>query len=314
MRIELSFMVLVLAGCDGDDAGVPAACDIALTDANNYTFSGALAVPSIATASATDLHICWDDLTADFQCHAMDPAADIDNVGLVRFGALTQAEVNEGLSTNSLQQSEMSGYVQAENDGGTCVDLSSMSFFGTPFELETEYVEGGGTYMLMMTSGTTPGVGARMITFLEPSAASDVTDVNVGTGCGLLDFTINLHALETTPVCGGGPWTVDWSALTRDGQGGSMDASQVDSVMIGYYAGATVGDLEADFLDLEENATALWSVEVPGGTTADLSAAANDAGAFPGFSGEGLWILALRCSRCYNPAPVFLTVLVPEEE
>jgi hypothetical protein len=29
-------------------------------------------------------------------------------------------------------------------------------------------------------------------------------------------------------------------------------------------------------------------------------------------SGDGMWILALRCSTCYNPAPVFLTILDPQ--
>ena len=32
---------------------------------------------------------------------------------------------------------------------------------------------------------------------------------------------------------------------------------------------------------------------------------------FTGFTGEGTWILALRCSTCSNPAPPFATVLLP---
>mgnify|MGYP005741916403 CR=1 FL=1 len=34
---------------------------------------------------------------------------------------------------------------------------------------------------------------------------------------------------------------------------------------------------------------------------------------FTGFSGDGIWILALTCSTCANPAPLFLTVLEPTE-
>ena len=53
-------------------------------------------------------------------------------------------------------------------------------------------------------------------------------------------------------------------------------------------------------------------MDLPGGTTASLGDATNGGAAFDGFSGNGVWLLALRCTTCANPAPLFLTVLEPE--
>lgn len=313
-------LLLLLAACPGapsDTAILPDACDgetVMLTDANNYAFTGALEIPSVVTASGTDVQVCWDDLTEDIQCHGLDPAADIDVVGLVRFSTLTREEVEAGLSTNDLQQSDMSGYVQFENtDGVTCANLAGMSFFGTPIDVAAEYVEGGGTYMMLLTTGDTPGVGARMITFLEPTAGSDVTDVSIESGCGVLDFSVDLHTQTPAPVCTDGPYTVDWSGVTVDGQGNTFDSAQIDGLLLGFYEGLEVSDIEADFLDLESMATRLYSLDLAGGTSADLAAASDGTSTFSGFSGDGVWVLALQCSRCYNPAPLVVTVLDPTE-
>lgn len=319
MRIELLLLALAAcAGADddakGDPAADPCATDaIALTDANNYAFTGALDVPTYTTASGTDLDICWDAVTTDIQCHALDPAADVDVAGLVRFGSLSQEDVERGLSTNDLQQGDMSGYVQFENDAGaTCASLSAMSFFGTSIDVAAEYVEGGGTYMLLLTTGTTPGVGARMIAFLEPSAGSTETTVAVSPGCGVLDFSVDLHSRAAAPACASGEaWEVDWSAVTVDGQGNAFDPTQIDRLLLGFYEGRTITDIEADFLDLEQSATRLWSMPLTGDTRADLAQASDGAAAFSGFAGDGTWVLALQCSRCYNPAPLVVTVLEP---
>ena len=75
----------------------------------------------------------------------------------------------------------------------------------------------------------------------------------------------------------------------------------------------TPAELATQFLDLEIIPTNLYSLSLTGGNSADLAAAVDaDGNAFSGLSGDGTWLLALRCGRCYNPAPVFLSVLVAE--
>lgn len=303
-------LLLACAGPSADDTGPPDA-DLPygqLADANNYTFTGALDVPEVVTVSGADVEICWDDVLHDLQCHGLDPDADIDNVGLVRFPNLGHAEIEAALSTNALQQADISGYVEHPADG-TCARLADFSFFGTGIDVTEEYTDAGGAYLLLLTEGTTPGVGARMLTFLTPRADSDVAAVSVPDGCGLLEVDADLAALTPVPMPAAAPWTVDWSTLTRDGQGNPVAVEDIDSLMLGFYAGRTPADLAAGLLDLETAADVLYTAPLAGGTTADLADATGTGGAFAGFSGDGTWLLALRCSRCYNPAPVFLTVL-----
>ena len=111
------------------------------------------------------------------------------------------------------------------------------------------------------------------------------------------------------------PWVVDWRNLTVNGQGNAFVPEAIDSVLIGYYEGMTVAQIQDDIFDLELNATTLWDVQLTGGRTADLSTAVErGTGApFSGFarSSTGVWLLALLCSTCQNPAPVLLTVLEP---
>lgn len=299
---------LSLGGCS------QAECDeILLTDAQNYAYSGSVDLPSVTTASGVSVEVCWDELTSDIQCHDMSPE-DVDNVSLIRFTHLTQEEVESGINDDDLRQSDISGYVDVQpEEGATCVELGDMSFFGTEIDITEEYVEGAGTYLLNFTEGTEPGVGAYTLTFLEPSSDSDVEHVDVGDGCGVLEFDASLGELESIPICADGPWVLDWSGLTRDGTGNENDYADVDRVTLGYYADYTPEELEARFLDLELITTRAWELTLESGSTADLSEAVDtDGQPFTGFDASGTWVLALRCSTCYNPAPLFLTLLEPQ--
>jgi len=315
----LSGLALAAAGllapvaCKGksDDTAAISA-NVFLQDANNFSYSGDVSVPSIVTASGQDMTICWDQVSSDIQCHDIDPVLDVDNLGLARFPNKTQAEVEQGLSQNSLLQADIDGYVEWNTDhSSTCVQLADFSFFGTPINVPKEYTADGGTYMLMLTQGLEPGVGARVITFLAPSTDSDVTNVDVPDSCGLLDFTASLESLTPLDIPAAGPFVIDWSALTKDGIGADLLLPNIDRLMVAFYEGQTPVDLQSQFLDLEIIPDASYLLDLPGGTTADLAQASGDSGNFTGFSGDGTWLLALFCSRCYNPAPVFLTVVSP---
>ncbi len=303
---------LLACGDKDGDTGEPVVANITLTDANNFSYVGDINVESFVTASASDIEVCWDGVTEDLQCHDMDPVADIDNVGLVRFPHLSETEVETGLSNNSLQQADISGYVEWNTDHTrSCVNLSELSFFGTGIDITKEYTEDGGTYMLLLAEGLEPGVGARMLIFLDPQAGSDVTRVDVPGGCGLLDFSADIESLTKVTPPADGPWVVDWSAITSDGLGAEINLNDIDGVMLGFYQGMSAADLQAQFLDLELIATELYTIDLEGGSVADLSTATGTGGTFSGFTEGGLWVLALTCSRCYNPAPVFLTVMEP---
>ncbi len=311
--LPLAGALSALGGCGGSDAGGP----ILLHDENNYTATGSLAIPTVETAPATDLDICWTNVVDDFQCHPVAPMADVDTMSLLRLLHLSEVQVEERLSTGELAQADVNGYIEYRTPKtSTCAKLSQLSFFGTVINVQNEYVETiDQTYLLLFAKGTRPGVGARTMTFIKPTAGSTNTMVQAATGCGQLTFSANLTGLTKVKVPSAAPWLIDWRNLTRDGQGNTIVPASLDSVLIGFYQGMTVEQIQADIFDLELNATALWDVQLSGGRTADLSTAVErGTGApFSGFtrSAPGVWMLALLCSTCQNPAPVLLTVLDP---
>jgi hypothetical protein len=289
---------------------------ILLRDENNYRLTASLSLPSIETAAATDLEICWTSVSDDIQCHALSAQSGLDNVALLRIAHLSEAQVEEALTTGELTQSSIDGYVQFNTDHrSTCTKLSQFSFFGTAIDVTAQYVESSDhSYMLLFTKGTSPGVGARVMMFLKPVSSSANTRVDAPSGCGMLDVRADLSSMEKVPAGARESWTVDWRSVTRNGQGGTVVFPSIDKLLIGFYQGATVAELEKGILDLETLATGLWELPLEGGRTADLSQAKERSSgtAFTGFSRvDGVWLLSLLCTTCQNPAPQVLAILDP---
>ncbi len=327
--LAFSCLAALASGCSdpssSSDPGERAA--IELTDANNYTTKSELAIPTVEVAADTDISICWGDLSSDLMCHGVEPAEHIDNVGMLRFLHLSEADVEARLTAGELSQSEVSGYLEyPTEDGETCTNLSNMSFLGTPIDLDQEFVEGEEhVYMLVFTTGTSPGVGARSMVFLEPTSDSSNHEVAAPNGCELLDFEADLKSAEPVRVPRTGPWPIDWRSLERDGGGNEVPFNQIDKLLLAFYEGRDVGYLEDNIFDIELMATSVWELPLDNDRKADLSDAklrdgVSDDGsgepgaAFEGFdaAAEGVWLLGLFCSKCQNPAPVLLSILQPE--
>lgn len=315
----------LLSACESGDAMDGARSDdtrgnVRLRDEHNYSSQSSLSIPAIETASAADLDICWEDVVSDLQCHELEPQHDLDTLALLRFAHLSEDEVEQELTSGQLAQSEVDGYADYVLDHeSTCAKLSSLTFFDTPIDLKEEYVESDDrTYLLLLTKGTTPGVGARTLVFLRPSANEPNTDVDVHTGCGMLEFSADLSSVEPLEVPADGPWVIDWRDITRDGQGNDVVFEAIDGIQLGFFAGKTIAELEEQILDLELIATASWTIALEGGRKADLAKARgrNGGGAFSGFDRdeEGVWLLGLMCSSCQNPAPIVLAILEPVAE
>ncbi|MDG1480058.1 MAG: hypothetical protein P8R54_10740 [Myxococcota bacterium] len=298
-RFAAIALAVPLAGCDKV---------IVLEDGNNYTYSGDVTIPAYLTAPATDVELCWDQVLNDIQCHELEPTEDINLVSLIRFPHLTEEDVEYKVSNDSLQQVDQDGYVELETMGGTCANLSELSFFGTPIDVPNEY-NADSTYLLTVSTGTTTGLGTRVMAFLTPTEGEEGTSVGLESGCGVLDFEGDIESLTSIPVKLDGPWVFDWSALTTNGLGNTLNLANVDGLLLGYYAGASTQDLQEQFLDLELIADKTWSTTLSGTTGFDLAELSD----FTGFTADGTWILGLTCSTCANPAPLFLTVLEPSE-
>jgi hypothetical protein len=294
----------------GDAPAPVATADVSFTDAHNYTYVGDLDAPAFPVAQLSDAVLSWSGLSKDLRCHDLDPVADIDNTALLIFPHLTEAEVEEGLSNDSLDQADLGAYLSYEPGDATSASLSQFTFFGTDADIELQFEEGSGTWLVLLTTGTQVAVGARMLAVLEPRADTTVTTADADDGCAVLDFSADLGSLDRLPVLAEGPWRLDWSALTRDGHGNPFVSTRVDGVMVARYD-ESPSELEDRFLDLELIAEETWSWPIESGTSADIEVLAGDT-PFPGFTGPGTWALALTCGTCPNPAPIFLTILDPQ--
>jgi len=308
------FVLLLLAGCGSSTNNGPAG-NLVLTDTNNYKTHAALAIPTVDTAPATDLDICWDAVTNDLQCHGVSALNDLDNVGLLRISHLTKEMVSIRVAAGTLSMSDVAGYLDHHTDHlTTCTKLSAFTLFGTVVDAPSMYTENADyTYLLLFSHGTTPGIGARTMMFLNPTSSSTNTRVDAPTGCGMLDFSADLASLTKLSVAAAPPWVIDWHGVVHDGANNDFPFTKVDGVSIGFYEGMAVADLQAHIFDIEMIATQLWDIKLEGGKTADLTTAKDRATgeAFKGFTraAAGTWMLALTCSTCQSPAPPLLTIL-----
>ena len=310
-------LVPILAACqpEADDTGggaVEVFDEATLTDANNYAFSGTLTVGNDPVAAAEDATVDWSALTEDLQGHALDPAADIDQLGLVAYRYLSPEEVTEAIESDSLQMSDVSVYLQFLNEAeATSCLLSEFTLFGNPVDVLSYMEEGSATWMLLLGEGTTPGQGVRAMKFFEPLDGIDDHEITATDGDAVLDVDADLSSLEPVRIAADDPGVrFDWSGITVDGRGQDIELNDIDSVLLARYDDLGVADLEAGFLDLETLADAMWTAEVEGETALDTEQLAGDL-PFEGFTPEATWLLALRCGTCMNPAPLFLTVVDP---
>ncbi len=298
---------LGLSGCNSDceDLGDV----LLLTDDANYRFSGRLDVASEDLQEGSDPHFDWSGLTHDLQGHDLDPVSDIDNAALIVFAGLSQGEIEQGLSTNTLDQADLALYVSADPGDSTELYLSDLTLFGNDIDVEKYFVQGYGTWLLTLTTGTEPGVGTRTAAFFDPSPESTETDLVLRDESATLSLDVDILSSPEIPVLSGAPdLTVDWSGLTVTGQGTDVADAAIDQVMVGWYENLDSQDLQDRFLDVEILADRTW-IAGTSGTQTSLAELTGESGSFEGVSDEGTWVLALRCTTCANPAPPFFGVL-----
>lgn len=320
----LTLVAASVAACGSDptaEGDKPAEGAITITDGNTFTSSAALTVGSVMTAaSGANVSVCWpppENPPQDLLCH---PEA-VKTLFLVR---TTQTDRNEILRL--IVAGEFDNYVDrtlryknADMDSDSCATLAEFTDGDLPVTIDDEYFAGAGyTYLLVFSAGVSAGgAGTISMTFLEPGAGT--APVEAPSGCGQLTYTVDLEALTPVTVPAAGPWPLDWRGLTRTGDGGAVPFSSIDRIMLAFYPGKTLPDLEASIFDLEQLAGATyWELVHDGTRTADLSLVKErvTGAAFPGFTAgaagaTGVWMLALMCDTCASPAPIALTVLNP---
>jgi hypothetical protein len=314
---------LLLVACGGGKPATEAQPpDVALTDANNYTSVSHLDIPKVATKAGADLNVCWDGITKDILCHDIATGNTIDNVAFLQIPNTNEAAASDKLAKGQLDPNIVMVYGDYHTAGASskCVNLSQLKLGGKLIAPATDYVVASNKiYMMLFATGTTPGIGARSMLFLEPSDTSTNTTVMAPDGCSsnILDFNatlgqaINISATDSTK------WKVGWGDITKDSFGNTIPTTHLKRVLLGFYQGMTVQNLQDNFLDIQQIATALYEVPVVAGDKfVDLADAKIQGGttAFPGFAqaGTGTWMVAVMCDDCQLPAPPILSVLNPQ--
>jgi hypothetical protein len=296
--------------------------NVVFADTNNYTSVTSLTIPVVTAAPGADLDVCWDALMKDLLCHNIEGTNDIDNVAFLKIPNMDKTKVSNALAIGQLDENLVAKYGDYHTDQGTasCAKLSTFKLGGTLIAPATDFVAPTGsmniTYMLLFATGTTPGVGSKSMLFLDPTGTA--TSVNAMDACSnnVLQFTATLGAPMPISATDSSKWHVDWSQLTHDSFDNDVLFTKISSVLIGFYQGKTAAQLEADFKNIEQNATTLWEVPVaPGARDVKLGDAKVRGGTtpFPGFTQtDGVYALAVLCAKCQVPAPVMLTILQPQ--
>jgi hypothetical protein len=317
----LSIVAPLAASCGGgtsnsDGGGTGPVGNVVMRDVNSYTSVSSLTIPIVPTASGADLEVCWGGITKDILCHDVSPTADINNVSFLQIPGMSKEVVSDKLAKGTLSQNDVAVYREfhTATASSSCAMLSQFAF-GSVLVPGTDYVTAANkTYMLLFSTGTTPGSGAKTMVFLDPVGTSNTMKVDApASSCDILSFQANLSTPTPLSIPMNGEWVVDWSQITKDSMGNKVTFQLIDSLMLGYYEGKTVADLEMMFKDIDMIATTLWSVDIPTGQKhMDLKNAKTSAGAaFSGFTGSGIYAVALMCSSCQVPAPVAMSILTP---
>jgi hypothetical protein len=282
-------------------------------------------IPIVTTQAGADLMICWDGLMKDLLCHdIVAPDNGIDNVSFLQIKNMSKEQVRGKLAVGQLDPNLVTTYGDyhtSQSPTSKCAKLSQFAL-GATLNPATDYVAPVGsqviTYMLLFATGTTPGVGSKAMMFLEPSASSTVVTVAAPDACAnnVLQFSATLGQSMPIPAMDSTKWHIDWSQVTKDSFNTAVDFTKLDTVLLGFYKNMTAADLQANFKDIELTATTMYTATVaPGARDVDLGTATIKDGTtpFPGFTEtDGAWAIAVRCSKCQIPAPVVMTVLLPQ--
>ncbi len=314
MSPALLLAAMVLGACkgdgdNGDDTALDVDGDIALVDANNYSYTGLITVPPVVVNEATDARVDWSELSMDMRGRPLDPTAvdDLLLVGFVKPQEEVLAEIVQGIPPMSI----VGDYrLFTNSEGATEAMLSDFAVLGNAFNPEDELVSDGSieSWAVIVQQETEVRTEALMLAFLElvPSGGSDTIMIENESADLDFDVTLGQNALTSEGLS----YTLDWSGVSLDGVGEPFDPLRANNLFVGHIDVETDEEIVAGFLTLLEDADAYYTQDVYGETSADLSLCLDAAGQpFPGFSAGGSWIVGVECtsSSCLSPAPMLFT-------
>lgn len=289
--------------------------DILLEAANNYQATMDLAIPDIAfDPAATGLTLEWTQAASGNNIR-QEPTKPIELIVLAKYpGARAVAE--QSIENGTVGDRAIAA-LQKEVPGLTTVTLAELGAAANYFTFSAPT-----TFLVTLSTGTTPGYGVQSVAFLVPTAGVTTTTLSIGQGANnLAAFTPSFGVTVDIPAVD--PGSIGWGAVGVNGLLQPTDESalkDINRVILAYFADKQPADLQNQqtFLQLETAATTLYEATIshPGTeptSAVELSTLANkvDNAPFTGFTERsGTWIFAAMCDACNNPA-IVLSVLNP---
>jgi hypothetical protein len=312
-------------GSGGNGGGTSVTCSGATVfagEANDYKFTSTISLPPVKVKPNAELSFDWSEVTADITRHAVDPKKDLKLISVLGW-AIPLADLEEKMNADTAQSRDLIVVpASLETDGKTTsAKLFTFSLSGNPIDPavmlqyfdDQFYPPDQNSYTVMASANTEVGKDIRMIQSFILDPTSDNTMVKMTKDSTKLEFTADLTSLTPTGIpAGESAITLDWSKIKKNALGSTFITTNITRALIGHYT-ETPAELSTDkFLDLELIAKELYTVDIPEGTSIDLSTMKDSGGnGFGGINDQGTWLVALQCGSCHNPAPWYLTVLKP---
>jgi hypothetical protein len=307
-----------LSGCGGDSSS-SSNPQAQIKDENNYTVHSQLTIASEDTQPGVDLEVCWDEVATDFMGHEVVAGTDsgVKGVHWGQITRLTEDQIEDQFAIGTFDSTKSVKKIRTFPVTGTATTCAKLSEFHTGESYlvpADDYVVSVDKYMLLFAGSQVQGELTRSALFIKPKEGSSITRVKGRSGGSELRFSADFNKPKVD-IPAKGPWVVDWSGLTKDCVGVDVVFGNIETLLLAFYPGYDTATLAEHALDYDRIPGATYyKATIPGGkNSADLAEAKTDQGeAFTGFNTtDGLWVVALQCSKCYLPAPVAVAILNP---
>ncbi|MBM75249.1 MAG: hypothetical protein CMK59_07595 [Proteobacteria bacterium] len=295
-------MWLMLGGC------LPESATLVVEDRHNFEFSSSVYAAQINIIAQEDALVDWSGLQVDMLGNTIDGV--VEKISVLLFPRLGTEEVLFGLSNETLRQSDLSGYVEYwPEEEEFSAPLTDFSMQGTYVNPEEHLLADNGSYLLTFSSS--PNVTHSMA-FFHPAVDVSNNFIEIKSESASVDYEIDLVNVEPIVVPDAQRWLMDWGELTQSGTDRPLNLNQLDRIQI-LGTQSSLEEVELEFLRMESLAEQLYEANILGRQSIPLLELKDPLGAsIEDFDPSLQWIVALRCSTCVNPAPLFVGVLIQE--
>lgn len=292
--------------------------------ANNYAFDSTVTLHVKKIAPNSPLNFDWSALTVDIQEQPMTPGTGDVVTVLLALLKLTKDEFEAKLNANENLVNYSKGALAFYPTTETSANIYDFTAPGATEPLPAEEIDPyldpvtfppeTHTYALLVQNSTEPAHGVRMVQALQIDPNEVTTDISVTNDSSSLVYSTDLTTVLPVQVpAANANITVDWKPLQEvalNGLGDLWTERQIDEVMVAQYS-LSPEELTQQFLSLEKISDQMFRGPVLAGASLNLSTLTEETSGAPftGIDANGTWILALKCTKCTNPAPWFLTIL-----